>query len=155
MTYPLQAKDLYHTGIVVPDLEASIARMTALAGYRWTQINSVQMPIRMTTGDRVLQLRYVYSLDAPYVELVQEVPGTPLTAAPHGAIHHLGYFCDDFPMTSKRLEEAGFVREACAVVDGMPSIFAFYLDPAGVRIEIVDRERIPDFPAYLRSNAAS
>jgi hypothetical protein len=147
----LNAADLYHTGIVVPDLEASMARMSEVAGYRWTEIQSAELPIRLADGETVLRLRYVYSLDAPHLELVQEIPGTPWTAAPHVAAHHLGYFCDDVPTTSKRLVESGFAFEACAVVDGTPSIFAYHLDPSGVRIEIVDRERIPDFAEYLRA----
>jgi hypothetical protein len=147
----LNAADLYHTGIVVPDLEASMAAMSEVAGYRWTEIQSAELPIRLADGETVLRLRYVYSLDAPHIELVQEIPGTPWTAAPHVATHHLGYFCDDVPTTSKRLAESGFALEACAVVDGTPSIFAYHLDPSGVRIEIVDRERIPDFAEYLRA----
>jgi hypothetical protein len=147
----LNAADLYHTGIVVPDLEASMAAMSEVAGYRWTEIQSAELPIRLADGETVLRLRYVYSLDAPHIELVQEIPGTPWMAAPHVATHHLGYFCDDVPTTSKRLAESGFALEACAVVDGTPSIFAYHLDPSGVRIEIVDRERIPDFAEYLRA----
>lgn len=95
----------------------------------------------------MLTLRYVYSLDAPHIELVQEIPGTPWTAA----AHHVGYFCDDVPTTAKRLAESGFALEACAVVDGTPSLFAYVLDPSGVRIEIVNRELIPDFAEYLRA----
>jgi len=39
------------------------------------------------------------------------------------------------------------------VIDGAPTIFAYLLDPTGVRIEIVNRARMaPDFAAYLRSH---
>ncbi|MFC4499419.1 MULTISPECIES: VOC family protein [Streptomyces] len=151
MSHPLRAADLYHTGIVVPDVDAWKTRMGDVAGYRWTETLSADLPVRLADGERVLTLRYAYSLDAPHIELVQEIPGTPWTAAEHIATHHLGYFCDDVPTTSKRLEAAGLALEACAIVDGTPSVFAYHLDPAGVRIEIVDRARIPDFPAYLRS----
>ncbi|MFI6338955.1 VOC family protein [Streptomyces sp. NPDC050535] len=150
-TRPLSATDLYHTGLVVPDLEASKSALTEIAGYRWTATMSAELPIRLAEGERELNLRFAYSLDAPYVELVQEIPGTPWTAAPRAATHHLGYFCDDVPATAERLQEAGFALEACAVVDGAPSVFAYLLDPSGVRIEIVDRARMPDFSAYLRS----
>ncbi|MEU1185524.1 VOC family protein [Streptomyces sp. NPDC005820] len=148
---PLDAADLYHTGIVVPDVDAWKDRLGEVAGHRWTETLSADLPVRLSDGDRVLTLRYAYSLDAPHIELVQEIPGTPWTAAQHIATHHLGYFCDDVPTTSKRLEEAGFAREACAIVDGNPSIFAYHLAPSGLRIEIVDRARMPDFSAYLRS----
>jgi len=153
MTPPLSATDLYHTGIVVPDIEAWKSRMTEVAGHRWTETMTGDLRVRLADGEHDLRLRYAYSLDAPHIELVQEVPGTPWTAAERIATHHLGYFCDDLLTTSKQLEEAGFPLEACAIVDGGPSIFAYHLDPAGVRIEIVDRARIPDFDAYLRSKA--
>ncbi|MFF5141591.1 VOC family protein [Streptomyces sp. NPDC013157] len=151
MTHPLHAADLYHTGIVVDDVDAWKARMTEAAGYRWTETMSAELPVRLSDGDRLLNLRYTYSLDAPHIELVQAIPGTPWTAAAHIATHHLGYFCDDLATTSKRLAAAGFALEACAVVDGEPSVFAYHLAPSGIRIEIVDRTRIPDFAAYLRS----
>ncbi|MET7680480.1 VOC family protein [Streptomyces sp. NPDC005423] len=151
---PLDATDLYHTGIVVPDLAAGKSALTGIAGYRWTDTLAVELPVRLADGERTLCLRFAYSLDAPHVELVQEIPGTPWTATPHAATHHLGYFCDDVPATAKRLQEAGFALEACAVVDGSPAVFAYLLDPAGVRIEIVDRARMPDFPEYLRSKTS-
>ncbi|MET7473826.1 VOC family protein [Streptomyces sp. NPDC005648] len=153
MAPPLSAADLYHTGIVVPDIEAWKARMAEVAGHRWTETMTGDLRIRTADGERPLLLRYAYSLDAPHLELVQEIPGTPWTAAERIATHHLGYFCDDVPTTSKRLAEAGFPLEACAVVDGEPSLFAYHLDPSGVRIEIVDRALIPDFDAYLRAKA--
>jgi hypothetical protein len=144
---PLRAADLYHTGIVVPDLEVSMARLAGIAGYRWTTIQAADLTIRLADGERVLPLRYAYSLDAPHVELVQEIPGTPWTAA----AHHLGYYCDDVPATSKLLEEAGFAFEAGAVLDGTQAFFAYHVDPSGLRVEIVDRALIPDFAAYLRA----
>lgn len=153
MTSPLNATDLYHTGVVVPDIEKGKTWFTGIAGHRWTETQAYDLTVRLADGERVLPLRFAYSLDGPHLELVQEIPGTPWTPAGHIATHHLGYFCDDLPTTSKRLEEAGFPLEACAVVDGAMSIFAYHLDPSGVRIEIVDRTRMPDFGAYLRSKA--
>ncbi len=150
-TNPLNAADLYHTGIVVSDLEAAKARMTDIAGYHWTVTLTGEVLVRTADGDRTLGMRYAYSLEAPHIELVQEIPGTLWESTPRLATHHLGYFCDDLATTSKRLEEAGFEREVCAVVDGVaPSIFAFHVSPDGARIEIVERTRIPDLAVYLR-----
>lgn len=149
---PLQAADLYHTGIVVPDLDAAKARMTELAGYSWTVDLTAEVPVLGSDGEvRTLGMRYVYSLEEPRVELVQEIPGTFWAAGPRLATHHLGYFCDDLAATSKLLEEAGFRREVCAVFDGVaPSVFAFHRSPEGMLIEIVDRTRIPNMAEYLR-----
>src|SRR6202050_1109246 len=35
MAFALKPEDFYHTGIIVPDLDAAMARLSALAGYRW------------------------------------------------------------------------------------------------------------------------
>jgi len=95
MTQPLAASDLYHTGIMVPDIEASKAAMTEVAGYGWTETMTGELPIRLADGERGLRIQFAYSLDAPHIELVQEIPGTPWMGAPGIATHHLGYFCDD------------------------------------------------------------
>ena len=65
----------YHTGIVVPDLEAAMARLSALAGYRWITPLTYTLPFRTATGTRELTSTFVYSLQSPHLELIQEVPG--------------------------------------------------------------------------------
>ncbi|MGB8391254.1 VOC family protein, partial [Mycobacterium sp.] len=78
----LRPEDFYHTGIIVPDLDAAMARLSALAGYRWITPLSFTLPFRTATGTRELTSTFVYSLQAPHVELIQEVPDSPWTAAP-------------------------------------------------------------------------
>ena len=50
MTLALHPEDLYHTGIVVPDLDAAKARLSALAGYRWIKPLTYTLPFRTATG---------------------------------------------------------------------------------------------------------
>lgn len=154
MTAALKPEDLYHTGLVVPDLEAAMARLTALAGYQWISPMSYTLPFRTTAGTRELTSTIVYSVQAPYLELLQEVPGTPWTAAPGNAVHHVGYFTDNLAQTARSLQDNGFVFEMTADVPGMElGMFAYYVDAVGTRIEIVDRALFPDFPAFVRSQA--
>ncbi len=154
MAPALRPEDLYHTGIVVPDLEAAMARLGALAGYRWIKPLSYTLPFRIADGVHEFTSTIVYSMQAPHVELVQEVPGSPWIAAPGGAVHHLGYFVDDLAECGKGLEDNGFSLEMTADVPGSElAMFAYYVDAAGTRIEIVDRALFPDFPAFLRSMA--
>jgi hypothetical protein len=155
VTNVLDAADLYHTGIVVPDINAMRDQLTEVAGYRWTDPLSGELPVLSADGEWVLHARYMYSLDPPHIELVQEIPGTPWTAAPNVATHHLGYWCDDVESTSQRLEQAGFPREACGFIDGRPSVFAYHLHPTVLRIEIVERSLNPDWDGFLRSKAAT
>ena len=152
MASALQPEDFYHTGIVVPDLDAAKARLSALAGYRWINPLTYTLPFRTVTGTRELTSTVVYSVQAPYVELLQEVPGSPWTAAPGNSVHHLGYFTDNLGDSARMLEDNGFTFEMTADVSGSElALFAYYIDAFGTRIEIVDRALFPDFPAFLKS----
>lgn len=154
MTFALRPEDFYHTGVVVPDLDAAMARLSALAGYRWIKPMSYTLPFRTAAGVRELTSTIVYSLQSPHVELVQEVPGSPWTAAPGNAVHHLGYFSDNLAESAAALEANGFTLEMTADTTGSGlALFAYYTDASGTRIEIVDRALFPDFPAFLQSMA--
>jgi hypothetical protein len=152
--HALQPEDFYHTGIIVPDLDVAMNRMSALAGYRWITPVTYTLPFRTTSGTQEVTSTFVYSLQAPHVELIKEVPGTAWTAAPGNAVHHLGYWTDSLAESAKMLEDNGFTFEATA--DTAPpdlALFAYYIDTTGTRIEIVDRALFPDFPAFLQAAA--
>lgn len=156
--FALRPEDFYHTGIIVPDLDAAMARLSALAGYRWITPVSYTLPFRTAGGTQEITSTFVYSLQAPHVELIKEVPGTAWTAAPGNAIHHLGYWTDNLAESAKMLEANGFSFEATADTTGPSSngglaLFAYYVDDAGTRIEIVDRALFPDFPGFLQAAA--
>lgn len=153
MSNILNADDLYHTGIVVNDLESAIATLTAVGGYDWTTPLSFSLPVQTEAGEMVVDFQFAYTLQAPHLELVQAIPGTIWTTAPGNAAHHLGFFVDDLPKKSRELEEAGFTREACASTDGQaPVAFAYHKDRFGIRIEIVDRAMFGDFSEFLQQN---
>src|SRR5436305_953944 len=93
----LRPQDFYHTGIIVADLDAAIARLSAVAGYRWIKPLTYTLPFRTATGTRELTSTFVYSLQAPHVELIQEVPESPWAAAPGNDEHHAtghGWSCN-------------------------------------------------------------
>lgn len=155
MAFAVRPEDYYHTGIVVPDLEAAMTRLSALAGYRWINPLTYTLPVRTITGTRELTSTFVYSLQSPHLELIQQVPDSPWTAAPANSVHHLGYFTDDLTESARLLEADGFTFEATADTSAPDlALFAYYIDEFGTRIEIVDRALFPDFPAFLQSAAA-
>ncbi|MGO9100738.1 MAG: VOC family protein [Mycobacterium sp.] len=153
MSAVLLPEDLYHTGLVVDDFDVAMAELSAVGGYEWTTPLSYSLPVRIGADDRTVDFRLAYSLQAPHLELVQEIPDTIWTAAPRNAAHHLGYFVDDLPTKSEQLVAAGFAREAYAVGDGgTPAVFAYHLNAHGIRIEIVDRALFVEFGDFLRQN---
>ena len=116
-----------------------------LAGYEWITPLSYTLPFRTATESHELTSTIVYSVQAPHIELVQEVPGTPWTAAPGNAVHHLGYFTDNLARIGPTLEDNGFTFEMTAdMSDSELALFAYYVDASGTRIEIVDRALFPD-----------
>ena len=152
MTTALIPENLYHTGIVVPDLDAAAQRFFTMAGYSFTKPIAGPVTIRTETGQQTVNFRFVYSLQAPHIELIEEVPGTPWIAARHNAVHHLGYFTDDFAATASALQAEGFTLELCPASDtDEPTIFAYYLSPDGIRVEIVDRNIFGDFDSFLEA----
>ena len=111
----LRPEDFYHTGIVVPDLDAAMARLSALAGYRWITPLSYTLPFRTATGnprthldDRLLAAELRTSNSS------RRFPDSPWTAAPGNSVHHLGYFTDNLAETARMLEDNGFTFEATA-----------------------------------------
>ena len=144
MTFALNPEDYYHTGIVVPDLDAAMDRLSAIAGYQWITPLTYTLPFRTVNGTRELTSTFVYSLQSPHVELIQQVAESPWTAAAGNSVHHLGYFVDDLAETARALEANGFAFEATADVSPPDlALFAYYIDAFGTRIEIVDRNAVP------------
>jgi catechol 2,3-dioxygenase-like lactoylglutathione lyase family enzyme len=143
----------YHTGLVVDDMAAAAERLTAAMGYRWTKPVEAMLGVTTADGDIEVPFRFVYSVNAPHLELIQEVPGTIWTAPPGGGAHHLGYWVDDLAAAAAQLERHGYRLEARPSGDTL-TMFAYYTDPGGVRIEIVDRALFPDWPGFLKSMAA-
>ena len=144
----LSPNDCYHTGLVVSDLAAAMRSLSAAMGYTWTRPVEATLSIATDDGDREVPFTFVYSIEAPYLEVIQEVPGTIWSASSSGAAHHLGYWADDLPAAAEALEAAGYRLEARPAGDAM-SMFAYFVDPFGVRVEIIDRALFPDFPAFL------
>jgi catechol 2,3-dioxygenase-like lactoylglutathione lyase family enzyme len=142
---PLTPADLYHTGFIVGDIDEARDNLTKVAGYSWTDLMDVTLPVTTPHGESEIPFKVVYSLEAPHLELIQEVPGTLWTRSGTTAAHHVGFWVDDLRSTARFLENAGYRQEARLTGDGL-SLFAYYVDVSGVRIEIVDRAIAANWP---------
>lgn len=153
MTFPLPrsggapAPVFFHVGVVVPDLRAGMADLTAALGLRWREEASLDMAVRSRDGVRPVRFHYVYSLDGPpYVELVESVDASIWQARdPQGGhAHHLGYWSEDLAGDARRLELSGFVREVSdAAQDGGFEAFTYHRAPGGPLIEHVSTSMRP------------
>jgi hypothetical protein len=131
---PLSPADCYHTGLVVADLQNAIVSVTAAGGYTWTRPVEATLAVATADAEYEVPFAFVYSIEAPHLELIQAVPGTIWAAA-------------------AALDSAGYRLEARPAGDQL-SMFAYYVDPSGVRIEIVDRALFPDWPGFLAAMKA-
>jgi catechol 2,3-dioxygenase-like lactoylglutathione lyase family enzyme len=134
----MKPENLYHTGIVVDDLDATLDRLTKVAGYGWTDIVEVEQVAQTPEGEVTIPMRMVYSRNTPRVEILQTVRGTIWVPADSG-VHHLGYWSDDVESDLATLEANGMRYEVKSYnPDGSGTLlWAYCKDPAGPRIELV------------------
>lgn len=134
--------EMFHVGIVVRDLDAAQLRLTELLGVAWGPVMESEIQVRDRDGAaRTVPNRMCYSTQAPYLELIQEVPGTPWVCNEHSNLHHIGFFSGALAAESGRLHEAACPLE---IMDGSapaaPAMWAYHRDPLGVRVELVSND---------------
>jgi hypothetical protein len=133
--------EMFHVGIVVADLDAARARLSTLLGLEWGPIvETAGLEVRDARGrDLVLPNRICYSTVPPYIELVQEQPGTTWVCNEHSNLHHIGFFSTALAADSDRLTGAVCPLElAGRTGDASPTTFVYHRDVLGARIEFVD-----------------
>ena len=129
--------DLYHTGIVVHDLEKAKAEMSEQLGITWGVQGTSEQPVVLESGPVTLTFGFAYSERGPHrIELVQAIPGTLWEVPRPGSAHHLGYWCDDIPAMSAALAARGLPLAARV---GGPAPIVMHRAPSGLYIELVDR----------------
>lgn len=139
-TSPLDHGDLWHTGIVVDDLQAAMDELGEQLGVTWHEGGAA---VRMSTdeGVRTVTTRYALSKEGPHhVELGQSIEGTLWSAPSPGHAHHLGYWVDDVVAASAALDELGSPRAATiAISDDAPPMCAYHRTTSGLYVEVVSR----------------
>ena len=133
----MKPDDQFHVGIVVPDLDAELDRLTALFGYEWTDEISVTIPVRSGSGEQDVPLRFRYSRQAPYLEIIEQRPGTVWMPVAGSALHHLGRWSCDVMADGTALAAAGYELEAEGVDGSGTPLWAYYAHPTAPRIELV------------------
>jgi len=143
---------LYHVGIVVPDIEAAKAHLTDLLGITWGPVMEIDaFDVRDGDGnDLVVPNTLCYSTEPPYLELVLEVPGSVWECNEHSNLHHIGVWTDALPTDSARYSELRCPLQLCGHdADTAPIQFAYHRDPLGVRIELVDVAMKPMMEEFM------
>jgi hypothetical protein len=132
--------EMYHVGIVVPDLEAAQEHFGALLDVEWGPVLVNDIEVRDGDGnDLVMPNKICYSTGAPYLELIQEMPGTVWVCNDFSNLHHIGYFSTDLVENADGFASVQCPLELAGRREGeSPVSFTYHRDPLGVRIEHVD-----------------
>ncbi len=143
--------EMYHVGIIVPDVEVGRERLTELLGIAWGPVVEAEVKVRDGDGNPLeVSLKMCYSTEAPYLELIEERPGTPWVCNEHSNLHHIGFFSDELGSDSTGLSGSqcpiDFARrgEAAGIAG-----WVYHRDPLGIRIELVDAADRPMMEKFL------
>jgi len=102
----MKAEDLYHTGIVVEDVDVTMRWLTETAGYRWCDTFVGEQEVELADGIRTVPLHFAYSVTEPRLEVLAAQPGTVWEVTESG-LHHLGFWSDDVEKDVAELEAHG------------------------------------------------
>ena len=148
---PGQGLELYHSGLIVPDLPAAMAQYTATFGFSWATVHESTPEVMVDGERRQAQIAVTYSIQGPpYLELVQERHGS-IWGADGLALTHVGFWAEDLSAGRRALEESGLVaRVRDADRDGRPARFSYHPFAGGLWIELVHtsfKEQLADWIA--------
>lgn len=149
---------LYHTGIIVDDLDQAMASWGDALGLLWAPPRTSTVPLRCPDGVVGREVRFTYSLQGPhYIELLEQIDPSPYLNVTGGRhVHHLGYFTNDLARAAQELEDKGFRMELSGVGDdgGVARATFHYseLSP-GMWIELVSHEIAEEIGDWIRTSA--
>ncbi len=148
--------NVYHVGIVVPDLHQAMNDLAVELGVSWPEPQSrLGKRFRTQNGTLETEMHFVYSIEGPpHLELIEAQPGTPWEVEGPGIIHHVGVWVDDLASASAELVTAGAGIEITYDTPELQS-FTYHVTSAGLRVELVDVARRPGVEAWLGYDAVS
>lgn len=152
MNHLLDPADLWHTGIVVDDLDAAKAELGEQLGLTWYE-GGAAVRVITDAGASTVTTSYALSKQGPHhVELGQSIPGTLWSASAPGHAHHLGYWVDDVAAASDRLLRRGSRRLASvAMTDDAAPMCAYHRTANGLIVEVVTRDMKPMLLPHTRT----
>jgi hypothetical protein len=141
VTSPISISELFHTGIVVDDVDAAQAELSDVLGVAWGPEGEMEQAVWLQDGPRTIAFRFAYTTEGPHhLELVRRVPDTLWTVAGAGHAHHLGYWCADVPGASDELARRGLPLVAKVGVDDAdaPAQIVYHQAKSGMYVELID-----------------
>lgn len=135
-----QGLEMYHVGVVVPDVRAAMERYTAALGFTWTEVGDSRFDCVVDGRRREACVAATYSRQGPpYLEIVQDLSGGVFSETGAG-LNHVGFWVDDLAGEIRRLEAAGLPAVLRQVAtEQRPESFSYHGDGTGLWWELVSR----------------
>jgi catechol 2,3-dioxygenase-like lactoylglutathione lyase family enzyme len=149
----MTATNLFHVGILVPDIDEAIARFTEVLGLSFNE-PAVAHVDRFEHGSSVeaLDLKISWSIQGPpYLELLESQDSSSLYGHAHEGLHHVGLWEPDPEALVDRLRNLGVGQEATQYTPD-DRILATYTPPGelyGTRLEFIEASRRPGLEAWI------
>jgi catechol 2,3-dioxygenase-like lactoylglutathione lyase family enzyme len=133
---------LFHTGVIVDDLDQAMELLTKIAGLEWATPRVIGGFMHTPRGALYRESKVTYSTTGPHhVELIQHLDATAWLAAPGGRrVHHLGFWVDDIAEGMDRFAEIGLEADIYATDnEGRPTSPSFHRHEAsGLWFELIE-----------------
>ena len=149
---PPAGLDMYHVGVVVPDVRAAMTRYGDALGFSWSRIGDSTFDVLVDGRRQEARIAATYSLEGPpYLELVEERSGGVWAAGALG-LQHVGLWTDDLEGSIARFDRAGLPgRVRHLPVEGKPALFSYHDGGAGLWWELVSTAFRPRLEERLRT----
>jgi catechol 2,3-dioxygenase-like lactoylglutathione lyase family enzyme len=161
MPPPAAAAPIHHLGVLVPDLPAAIAGLSAALGVMFTEPQRVTSQHRVDPGEFGDDERHestsfiAWSRSGPpYYELIEARPRGLLSIETYGpGLHHAGMFVPDVDAEIERLAALGIRPQAKALRDDGGSLCCWtHPDPAaGLILEYLDERVLPAVQSWIET----
>ena len=137
--------DIYHVGIIVPDMEAAMEELGRRFGCGWRDPSTATVRVRDQGGDRILTPRVTFCDQSTPIalELIEALPGTLWDVGESSQLHHFGLYVESVQAAIDELGPGMTVEMAGLDRDGMLAGFCYVNDGLGVRMELVARGGLP------------
>ena len=137
--------DIYHVGIIVPDMEAAMDELGRRFNVGWRDPSTATVRVRDQGGDRILSPRVTFCDNSTPIalELIEALPGTVWSVTGRSQLHHFGLYVDSVQAAIDELGLGMELEMAGLDCDGMLAGFCYVTDDLGVRMELVARGGLP------------
>jgi catechol 2,3-dioxygenase-like lactoylglutathione lyase family enzyme len=143
-------RSMFHSGLVVPDINATAETYSELFGLRWAPLRRSSLSVRVDGVIRQVELVATYSIQGPpYLELIQEYSGDVWSTDALG-LNHIGFWAEDLPSAVRALERSGLpARVYDEDADTSLRRFSYHAAATGVWLELVAPSFAPKLVEWL------